>query len=184
MGFFGAPKRRPSARRPRRDNVRPTSSNAQDAARLDYDTLVARALNEAGLILGTLDGVVGFAESEWSVDQTQGVIQFKNRSKGTSASGAVQIVGSYLPEKRSWLWSWAKPSIDAKLTRNALQVKKYGERNGVPHLVTPSLTCEPDAAWELGAIACVLAGDQGVYRGDADGTKMVMNFGNLTIRKL
>ena len=143
---------------------------------MPYDDLVKRALNEAELILSTMNGVINFVEADWSVNQTSGTIEFTNSKMGTKAVGKVQVVGSYLQENRSWLWAWGNPSIEGKLKRNSLLVKKYGERHGIKHLLSPSISCDPDAAWELGAIACVLAGDQGVYRGDADGTKMIMNF--------
>ena len=164
--------------------AKPEGADSSELFEMEYDLLSQRAVNESRLVLGTMNGLVRFDTADWSIDQDAGTISFTNHEGGTVAIGALQIIGTYLQSKRAWQWAWANPSIGSALTRNAQLVRQYGQKHQLGHLINPVLTCDPDAAWELGAIACVLAKDQGVYRGATGDTRVIVNFGTLKISKL
>src|SRR5919108_6022775 len=60
--------------------------------------------------------VVG--ERDWQLDQDRGVLTF-----GDDISLDAQILGSASDRSGTWLWAWANPSIDDRLTREARRAR-------------------------------------------------------------
>jgi hypothetical protein len=128
------------------------------------------------------DGMFQLGQAQWSVDQDQGTITFIS-PKGMRARAPVQIVGSYNTQDGTWLWSWANPSVDERLTEHARKVQSYGQTHGYEILTTRKLACPEEQCWEFTALACMLCEGQGGYRGPAGTARVFMTFGKVSLSK-
>lgn len=122
-------------------------------------------------------------EVDWTVDQQTGQIQFTDTKRGMLITAPVQILGTYDTQASTWMWSWANPSIDVSLQHDAKKTQEYGKQKGYSKLTSPKIGCDQQAAWNLAALACMVCGQQGVYRGPAGTTMVFMAFGKVSIRK-
>jgi hypothetical protein len=156
----------------------------QDNARLptDYETL--RKISREELALKTeAHKAWGIANiSRWDMNQDDGELIF-SFADGRRATCPAQIIGSYAKADRTWLWAWANPSIDEKLKKDALKVRKYGEEHHIAQLTTRKFVGTEEDAWALTAIAIKLCGEQGGYRGGAGTGAVFLAFGEVTLNK-
>lgn len=114
-------------------------------------------------------------EERWDLDQDSGDLVF-TFADGRTVRAAAQIIGTYDSAQASWMWAWRNPSIDARMTRAALQVKRFGERKGIGRLTDPKWRGDEDDAWAMTAIALWLCEANGAYRGPAGSTYVFMTF--------
>lgn len=121
-------------------------------------------------------------DTEWRFDLTEGTLRWFFED-GTVASAPMQVIGTYNPDSKSFLWGWDHPSVPAPLRAHAQLVKDFGEEHGMPTLTTPEVECTENEAWEFTAVAARLAGANGAYRGDAGGPLVYMTFGQVTLFK-
>ena len=117
----------------------------------------------------------------WDFSQDTGDLVFECPDKHVRTRA--QIIGTYNSEKKTWLWSWANPSIEDSLKQDALKVQDYGQKHGVKRLITPKWEGSESDAWEMTALAARLSGAGGAYRGPAGTTFVFFTFGDIEITK-
>jgi hypothetical protein len=148
----------------------------------ELEPQIERALNALRALTSAHDGTFQIGQAQWSVDQDKGTITFLS-PKGMRAQAPVQIIGSYNTQDGTWLWSWANPSIEARLTEDARKLQAYGQEHGYDLLTTAKLICPEEQCWELAALACMLCEEQGAYRGPAGAARVFMTFGKVSLSK-
>lgn len=102
-------------------------------------------------------------ERDYAFDQETGRLVLKLGGRRTIAAQG-QILGSFDPRDRSFMWSWANPSIQPEICADALRLKAEGERLGLAALTTPVQTVVFDNLPPLLALAAQDGGADGVYR--------------------
>lgn len=115
----------------------------------------------------------------WDLDQEDGRLVFT--SPTLTATAPAQIIGTYSTQSGTFLWGWDHPSVEPALQKDAKKVRKFGEENGLELLTTQKVECTEDEAWEFTALACLLCGSQGAYRGPAGPALVFMTFGKVTL---
>jgi hypothetical protein len=116
----------------------------------------------------------------WDVDQDQGFIVFTNtRTAHRRLVGQVQIIGSFDTTDDTWLWAWANPTVRPALQADSLQLKAYGEEQGLDQLTEAKWEGEELDAWMMTALAVKLLGAEGAYRGPAGRLHIFMVFRGL-----
>jgi hypothetical protein len=152
--------------------------------KIAYPPTLQPQIEKAGHHLAALtaahDGAWHIGEADWSVDQDEGTIVFDSPN-GMQAVAPVQIIGTYDTRQGTWLWAWDNPSVGPALAEDARRVRAFGQEQGFEILTTRKLTCPEEQCWELTALACLLCGAQGAYRGPADTARIFMIFGEVTL---
>jgi len=148
----------------------------------DLRVRIEKAMVGLQTLTAAHDGMWQIGQAAWSVDQDEGTITFTSPT-GIIATAPVQIVGSYNTQDGTWLWGWDNPSLEAPLTEHARKVQSYGKEHGYEILTTPKLVCPEEQCWELAALACMLSGAQGAYRGPAGAVRVFMTFGKVKLSK-
>ena len=143
---------------------------------------VEKAVHALEALTAAHDASWQLGEADWSVDQDEGTIEFASPT-GIVATAPVQIIGTYNTKDGTWLWGWDHPSVAAPLATHAKKVYAYGQQHGFDVLTTRKLQCPEEQCWELAALACMLCGAQGAYRGPAGTTLIFFTFGSVTVRK-
>lgn len=69
------------------------------------------------------------------------------------------------------------------LARDAKRVLAYGQQHGYTKLTTRQLRCTEQEAWELTALAFLVCGAGGAYRGPAGTALVFMTFGEVKLSK-
>lgn len=155
---------------------RPSYSN-------DLRIQIDKAMASLQTLTAAHDGIWQISQAAWSVDQSAGTIAFTS-PKGIVATAPVQIIGSYSTQDGSWLWAWDNlSSIKAELTEHARKARSYGQEHGYDILTTPKLACPEETCWDFAALACMLAGAQGAYRGPAGPVRVFMTFGDVKLTR-
>ena len=118
-----------------------------------------RAFHELqGQLQQRLGKVTGFA-----FDAEHGVLRL-DRPSG-SVEIPAQLVGSYLPDVFTWMWSWsdeeAKPASTDRVRRICQPDLKA---NGLAALWRPHFHCDEGFAWALGGHVAVSIGARGLFR--------------------
>lgn len=103
-------------------------------------------------------------EERFDVDQADGrlVLQF---APPPYLLLEAQVLGSFDPSDRSFMWSWHNPSVRPELQQAALRARAEGERMGEPAFTTPVQTVSFDELTPLLARAAQVAEADGLYRG-------------------
>src|SRR5689334_10096899 len=97
----------------------------------DFSTLQKISIEELKLKTQAHEESWGIGRaSRWGLDQGTGELIF-SFADGIKAVAPAQIIGTYNTEDQTWLWAWDNPSIDEKLRRDALKVRKYGEAHHI-----------------------------------------------------
>lgn len=117
------------------------------------------------------------SEESWNLDQDKGELVFLFPGRSTVAP--VQIIGTYEASTETWTWAWANPLIADELKAHALQLKEYGEQNGIQRLCAGEWLGQESDCWYMVALACKLFNAHGAYRGPAEGTYTFMTFGEV-----
>jgi hypothetical protein len=98
------------------------------------------------------------------------------------AEAPVQILGSYSPSTRSWLWAWANESLPEHLRVDSASVRSWGMEHEQPVLIRPAVDdLGEEQAADLAAIAFRLTGATGFYRAPSSGPVAFMSFGTVTL---
>lgn len=149
---------------------------------LSLDDLFGRALNALQTTTGMLNSSWNLSEMDWTVNQDEGTIVF-HRPDGLRAVAPVQIVGSLNTQDGSWLWAGANSSVRDELVEHAQLAQEELRRRGADDLAEDRQPADEARAWEYTALAALLGGVQGGYRGPAGPTLVFMTFGALSIRR-
>jgi uncharacterized protein DUF6882 len=122
------------------------------------------------------------SSQRWELDPTNCLLTwyFPDRT----ASAQAQIIGTWLPASKSWLWAWANNSIPPELARDSRAVRDWAEEHGHPSLTVPRVEADKEKAATMAALAVRITGATGFYRGngasDADPVPVFI-FGPVTI---
>ncbi|QDU58008.1 hypothetical protein Pan181_42330 [Aeoliella mucimassa] len=143
---------------------------------MEHHELIAASLEELQIKTETHDRLWHLTESEWGVDQDEGVLEFATPA-GLIVTCKVQIIGTYDTTNSTWLWSWDNRSIEPALTEDASKLREYGQAHDLEELTTRKLDITEEKCWEFTALACKLCEAQGGYRGPAGTTMVFMTFG-------
>jgi hypothetical protein len=149
----------------------------------DFPTLQKVSLEELKLKTQAHTNAWGLGRVDrWDLNQDAGELVF-SFPDGIKAVCPAQIIGTYNSEDRTWLWAWANPSIDEKLKKDALRVRKYGEEHHIDRLTKSKWVGTEDDAWAMTALAVKLCGEQGAYRGPTGSTYVFIAFGEVKLSK-
>lgn len=122
-----------------------------------------------------LGRVEGFA-----FDAEHGMLRLDRRSGALEVPA--QIVGSYLPDVFTWVWSWSDPQArDASSGRVKRVCAPDLKQDGMAAFWRPHFHCEEGFAWALAGNVAVSIGARGLFRAqppDSDGALFfaVMDF--------
>lgn len=142
----------------------------------------ARAMTDLELKTRSNMEAWGLGSTErWDADLDKGLIVFS--SPGLVVTAPVQVIGTYNPGDRTWLWGWDHPSVAAHLARDARLARDFGERYGLEDYTARKVRCTEEQAWQFTAVACHLAEAAGAYRGPTDTARAFMTFHEVTIER-
>lgn len=115
-------------------------------------------------------------ERNYDFDQGTGLLTLKF-ARGRTIVARAQILGSFDPRDRSFMWAWANPSFLPAMCEDAERAKAEGERLGLAALTIPTQAVVFDNLKPLLALAARTGGADGVYRGMVNGsTSVFMSF--------
>lgn len=99
----------------------------------------------------------------WNVDVQQGIIAF-----GPQLRFSMQILGTVSHGSKSWLWAWAnvQSALPPGIIQQSLQMKAYGETNGIDLLRNDSFGFTKEELHILGSIASGMFGSLAYYIAD------------------
>lgn len=147
---------------------------------LDFDALLRFSMEELLLKTQSHQDIWLFGkEEQWNLDPGQAELAFT--FPGRLVTAPAQIIGTFDLQTAHWSWSWADPSAPETLTTHALQLKEFGEQNGINLLTTPTWPAEESDCWYMAALACHLCGHHGAYRGPSENLNSFITFGHVEI---
>jgi hypothetical protein len=76
----------------------------------------------------------------------------------------VEFAGSISSKSRTWLWSWANPSVLESVKTRIAAVYEFGEQKDFPHLTVPKWPDQEADGWDMAAVSAHILGACGVYR--------------------
>src|ERR1019366_7124181 len=106
----------------------------------------------------------------WNVDTKKGEITF-----GTQFRFPVQIIGTFSQSSGTWLWAWAntQSALPDVITKQASELKKYGDDNGIEFLSKGEFPFAKDKLQFIALIASGAFGCSGYYLGNYGSGTMV-----------
>ena len=84
-----------------------------------------------------------------------------------------QLLGSFDPRDRTFLWAWANPSIHQDLLEDAQRAQAEGRRTGDAALTTPMQSADFGQLTALLALVSQMSGADGLYRSITNGSTSV-----------
>jgi hypothetical protein len=144
--------------------------------------LIERAMNGLAAVTTAHIATWHLDEADWNLDQDVGDLTFTTQ-QGMQAVAPAQIIGSHNEVEGTWLWAWDHPSVYPALAKDAHTMLAYGEQHGYTKLTTRKLEITESEAWELTALAFLLCGANGAYRGPAGDAAVFMTFGEVRLSK-
>lgn len=110
-------------------------------------------------------------ENRWSVDMAKGEISF-----GENLTFPIQVLGTFSHSSESWLWAWAntKSGLSEKVIQQSLQLKKYGEENGIDLLQNSEFDGNSNDLHLIGLIASGMFDSSAYYIADYGQGAMVV----------
>ncbi|HEY3450797.1 MAG TPA: hypothetical protein VGK67_30855 [Myxococcales bacterium] len=109
-------------------------------------------------------------ECRWDFSLRTGVLEFTRPGRSTIEVPA-QILGSESEGAGTWLWAWANTAsqIPAQLVEASLELRMWGEANGVEVLCAPETPLDEVDGHTLSIVASGMLAADGYYRGPHDG---------------
>lgn len=116
-----------------------------------------------------LGDVIG--SNSWNADMTKGTISF-----GENLTFPIQVLGTYSHSSQTWLWAWAneQSGLPANIIQQSLQLKKYGDDNGIDLLTNSSFDFNEQEMHLIGLIAAGIFNTSGYYIADYGQGAMVV----------
>lgn len=111
-------------------------------------------------------------EQTYAFDQDEGRLDLIF-GDGRKISARGQLVGSFDPRDRSFLWAWANPSIRHDLLEDAQRAQAEGRRTGEAALTTPMQSADFGQLTALLALVSQISGADGLYRCITNGSTSV-----------
>ncbi|MDR2234945.1 MAG: hypothetical protein LBE92_02370 [Chryseobacterium sp.] len=131
-----------------------------------------------------LDKQMDFGEvigdNNWNVNIQQGTISF-----GEDLVFPIQVLGTFSHSSQTWLWAWAntQSGLPESIMQQALQLKKYGEENGIDLLSSNTFDFSADELHLMGMIASGMFNASGYYIADYGQGAMVVTMKSDVIDK-
>lgn len=118
--------------------------------------------------------------NNWNVDMAQGTINF-----GHNLTFPMQVLGTISHSSQTWLWAWAntKSGLSESIIRQSLQLKKYGEDNGIDLLRNDTFSLSKDELHQIGSIASGMFNSSGYYIADYGQGAMVVTIKSSIVDK-
>jgi len=118
--------------------------------------------------------------NNWNVDMGKGEISF-----GPTLHFPIQVLGTISHSAQSWLWAWANTAagLSQQIMAQSLQLKAYGEENGIPLLSNNSFAFSKDELHLIGIIASGMFKASGYYIADYGPGAMVVTLESELIDK-
>ncbi len=142
---------------------------------------IEKAMNGLALVTAAHNGTWHLGEAAWSLEQDVGNLVFTTPQM--KAVAPAQIIGTYDTEDGTWLWGWDHPSVEPALAQDAKKMLAYGQQHGYAKLTTSKLQITEEEAWELTALAFLVCGANGAYRGPAGTALVFITFGEVQLSK-
>lgn len=123
----------------------------------------------------TFDKQIDFGDfigdNNWNVDITKEEIYF-----GDNIVLPIQVLGTFSHSSETWLWAWAnsKSGLPESITNQSLQLKKYGEDNGIDLLRNSEFDASINDLHLIGLIASGMFNSSGYYIADYGQGAMVV----------
>jgi hypothetical protein len=88
----------------------------------------------------------------------------------------VEFAGSYARVPKTWMWSWANPSMSGAVTGRMHKVREHGRTHDIVPLYADHWHAPETHAHEMTAVTAYLLGARGAYRvpGSMPGTTVYM----------
>lgn len=143
---------------------------------------IEKAVNGLATVTAAHDRTWQLSEADWNLNQDVGNLVFRSH-QGLHAIAPAQIIGTYNTHDGTWLWAWDHPSVAPSLATDAKKMLAYGKQHGYAKLTTRMLKITEGEAWGLTALAYLVCGANGAYRGAAGATRVFMTFGKVHLSK-
>lgn len=111
-------------------------------------------------------------EETYAFDQDEGRLELIF-SDGRKIVANGQLLGSFDPRDRTFLWAWANPSMRQELLADALRAQAEGRRTGEISLTTPMQAADFGQLTALLALVSQMSGADGLYRCITNGSTSV-----------
>lgn len=160
------------------ENTSPIVSNPQE--NLPPCKTLEELLERYGGI--AFDKQLDFADiignNNWNVDMAKGQIAF-----GPELSFPIQVLGTISHSSESWLWAWAntQSGLSQNIIKDSLELKKYGEQNGIDILSESSFDFGKDDLHLIGIIASGMFNSTAYYIADYGQGAMVVTLNSSKI---
>jgi len=129
----------------------------------EFDTLLVNAVAELKAKQHYLDVEFGLGRFErFFIDYETGELQFFDASKMVLAF-TFTAVGSHVPAKKSWRWSWANASLPPNVREKASGARKLFDITGFDVFRQENVSADEAMAWEFVALVCKASGALGGY---------------------
>jgi hypothetical protein len=129
----------------------------------EFDTYLATALDELKKKQDYLEAEFGLGRYErFFVDYEKLELQFLNGEQ-VALSFAITPVGSHVPEKNSWQWSWGNKSLPEHVRQKAAAAQKLYDISGMDVFKQPTAAIDEAMAWEFVALSAKATGAMGAY---------------------
>lgn len=101
--------------------------------------------------------------NNWNIDMSKEEISF-----GPNLDFPIQVLGTFSHSSETWLWAWAnkKSGLSEHIMQQALQLKKYGEDQGIDLLSSSSFDFSKDELHRIGLIASGMFNASAYYIAD------------------
>ncbi len=119
----------------------------------------------------TFGEIIETDTNSWNVDMEKEEISFS-----ASLVFSMQALGTISHSSQSWLWAWAnvKSGFSESVTKQSLQLKKYGEDNQIDILRNSTFAFTKDELHLIGIIASGLFNSSAYYIADYGQGAMVL----------
>lgn len=130
----------------------------------EYRLFADNALQNLDDLNSRLEVAFGIGHYErWDYQQESGDFVFSHQAVPKMAA-RVQLVGSYSSAAKTWLWSWANPTIVESAREQVSKVREFGIAEGIPRLAEAKWSGEESDCWEMAAVSAKLLEAKGAYR--------------------
>jgi len=130
-----------------------------------YEELVTDARKSANEKIEAAKEKYGLGTySRYEIDLSTATIRFLDDKGLEKIRSDIQVAGSWSPRSATWLWSWDNESVPEGAKAKLAQVREFGEKNDIEHIMDSFEPCEEGEAWTVTAIAAQVLAAECIYR--------------------
>jgi hypothetical protein len=146
--------------------------------RIDFEARLAQAYAKLRAATDRHAAAWGMGEEKiWQLDPHLGRLIFHFEGDRQVAV-PMQFLGKYNPVTGIFFWAWSTTDASFMWLQDALRLKTFGIRHGLPELTLTGVQADEDRIWHYAALAMELSGASCVYRvPQADGYVLYMTIG-------